>query len=183
VDGLPWDYLSPAGRPQGIAGDWRVEFIEGGPALPGPSDVRALTSWTEWPGDREALRAFSGTARYAITFDRPAGDAEAWALDLGRVCHSARVRLNGQDLGTLCARPFRLPLPDALQEKGNRLEIEVTNLMANRLADLDRRKAPWRRFFFVNIEYKPFDASGWEPLPSGLLGPVRLVPLRRGIDL
>jgi hypothetical protein len=51
--------------------------------------------------------------------------------------------------------------------------------MANRLADLDRRKVAWRKFFFVNIEYKPFDASGWTPLPSGLLGPVSLAPLTR----
>jgi len=43
---------------------------------------------------------------------------------------------------------------------------------------MDRRKEPWRKFFFVNIAYKPFDASGWEPLDSGLLGPVRLVPLK-----
>ncbi len=182
ADGPAWEYLSPAGPPRALAGGWRVEFVEGGPALPRPADVRALTDWTEWPGDAEALRAFSGTARYTITFDRPAGDADAWALDLGRVCHSARVRLNGQDLGTLYARPFRLRLPDALPEKGNRLEVDVTNLMANRLSDLDRRQVPWRKFFFVNIEYKPFDAAGWEPLPSGLLGPVRLVPLRRRPD-
>ncbi len=51
--------------------------------------------------------------------------------------------------------------------------------MANRLTDLDRRKVAWRKFFLVNIQYQPFDASDWEPLPSGLLGPVQLVPLRR----
>ena len=28
--------------------------------------------------------------------------------------------------------------------------------------------------------YQPFDASGWPLEPSGLLGPIRLVPLRRG---
>jgi hypothetical protein len=90
------------------------------------------------------------------------------------------VRLNGGEIGTLLARPFRLILPAALlRGTGNVLEIEVTNLMANRLADLDRRRVEWRRFFFVNIDYKPFDASNWEPLPSGLLGPVQLVPLRR----
>jgi hypothetical protein len=51
--------------------------------------------------------------------------------------------------------------------------------MANRLADLDRRGADWQKFFFVNIQYKPFSAKNWEPLPSGLCGPVRLVPLER----
>jgi hypothetical protein len=30
----------------------------------------------------------------------------------------------------------------------------------------------------VNINYQPFDASGWALMPSGLLGPVTLTPLR-----
>ncbi|CAA9217154.1 MAG: GH106 [uncultured Chloroflexia bacterium] len=70
-------------------------------------------------------------------------------------------------------------LPHALVDGENQLEIDVTNVMANRLADLDRRKVPWRKFFLVNIQYQPFDASDWEPLPSGLLGPVQLVALGR----
>ena len=55
--------------------------------------------------------------------------------------------------------------------------IEVTHLAANRIADLDRRKVPWKRFHeinFVNIDYKDFDASAWPALDSGLLGPVSL---------
>ena len=88
-----------------------------------------------------------------------------------------RVKLDGQDLGTLYARPFRIVLPGPLGEGEHHLEIEATNLMANRLADLDRRKVPWRKFFFVDIQYQAFDAAGWEPLSSGLLGPVQLLPL------
>jgi hypothetical protein len=30
----------------------------------------------------------------------------------------------------------------------------------------------------VNINYQPFDASGWSIAPSGLLGPVKLVPMK-----
>lgn len=177
--GPAWQYLAPAGQPEPIAGTWHVEFIAGGPTLPRPTEVAALTSWTEWAGDSEALRSFAGTARYTIWFEKP-GAGEHWALELGTVCHSARVKLNGQDLGAIYARPYRMVLPDGTVTEGrNRLEIEVTNLMANRLADLDRRKIAWRRFFFVNIAYQPFDAAGWEPLPSGLLGPVHLVPLGR----
>jgi hypothetical protein len=178
MEGTPWPYHTPAGAPVTIEGNWRVEFVAGGPALPAPARIATLTSWTTWAGDTEALRDFSGTARYTITFDRPAAPAEAWALDLGDVRHSARIRLNGEDLGTLYARPWRLILPHALRDRGNELEIEVTNLMANRLAALDRRKIDWRKFYFVNIDYRPFDASAWDPLPSGLLGPVRLIPQR-----
>lgn len=179
VEGEPWPYLAPAGEGVTLAGEWQVQFVAGGPTLPSPARVTGLTSWTSWADDAEARRGFSGTARYTIRFDRPAAAAEAWVLDLGDVRHSARVRLNGEELGTLYARPWRLSLSQPLRERSNELEIEVTNLMANRLAALDRQKVDWRKFYFVNIDYRPFDASGWEPLPSGLLGPVRLVPMRK----
>jgi hypothetical protein len=179
TDEPPGLYLAPAGSPHVIEGAWRVEFIAGGPASPAATTIERLTSWTEWPGDQEALRAFSGTARYTIAFEKPAASADAWRLDLGAVCSSAHVTLNGQPLGTCYARPFRVLLTEGLRDGWNELEIEVTNLMANRLAELDRRGEEWRRFFFVNIQYKPFDAAGWEPLPSGLLGPVQLTPLRQ----
>ena len=56
----------------------------------------------------------------------------------------------------------------------NTLRINVRNLMANRIIGLDRSKTQWRKFFFVNIDYESFDASDWQPLPSGLLGPVSI---------
>ena len=71
--------------------------------------------------------------------------------------------------------------PNDVRPKGNVLEIEVTNLAANRIRDLDRRGAEWKIFEdinFVNRQYEPFDATKWPVVPSGLLGPVRLVRLR-----
>ena len=59
---------------------------------------------------------------------------------------------------------------------------EVTNLAANRIADLDRRGVGWKAYHeinFVNKDYKPFDASGWPLRDSGLIGPVTLRPVRR----
>ena len=73
-----------------------------------------------------------------------------------------------------------IEIGDFLNEGENVLEIEVVNLPANRIADMDRRKVPWRLFHdinFVNMHYEPFDASDWPPVTSGLLGPVRLVPI------
>ena len=64
----------------------------------------------------------------------------------------------------------------------NVLEIEVTNVAANRIRDMDRRGVEWkimREINFVNIRYQPFDASAWPIELSGLLGPVELVPMRR----
>lgn len=178
VEGPRWSYLAAAGQRCPIVGEWRVEFIAGGPALPEPATIHELSSWTKWPTENELLRSFAGTARYTISFAKPAGSAEMWALHLGTIGYSARVTLNGQDLGTCYASPFRVLLPPELLADQNQLAIEVTNLMANRLAALDRQGQPWRKFFFVNIHYQHFDASAWEPLPSGLLGPVALVPLR-----
>jgi hypothetical protein len=175
VQGEAWRYLEPTGEAVTLEGEWRVEFVDGGPALPAAYATRELGSWTGRGGDAEA---FAGTARYTLTFDVPAGGGE-YLLDLGRVAESAKVTLNGQELGTVFARPFALPVPaGALRASGNVLEVEVTNLSANRIRDLDRRGVEWRIFHdinFVNIDYRPFDASGWEVRESGLVGPVRLV--------
>jgi hypothetical protein len=176
VTGAPWPYLRPVGAPVELRGNWSVTFFAGGPTLPAPFRTDTLVSWTE-RGDEEARR-FAGTARYSIRFDAP-GEASSYLLDLGRVAESARVRLNGQELGVLFARPFMVET-GPLRRTGNELEIEVTNLSANRIRDWDVRHVPWKVFQdinFVGIDYKPFDASGWPLRPSGLLGPVRLEPL------
>jgi hypothetical protein len=165
-----------------IQGPWEVEFLDGGPEIPGPATFNTLKSWTE---SGQAAGQFSGTARYRTSFDAPAGD---YLLDLGEVAETCRVTLNDIALGTSFFPPHHFDLAcmpkgreGVLKESGNLLEVEVTNLAANRIADLDRRGVNWKAFHeinFVNIDYKPFDASDWPPLPSGLLGPVRLVPLR-----
>ena len=181
VTASAWPAWKRAGQPTPIAGTWQVTFLDGGPDLPAPFETETLDSWTTLGGD-EAQR-FAGTARYAIAFDVPASGADAWRLELGRVAESARVRLNGQDLGVLFAPPFHVQLPERLLEAtGNTLEVEVTNLAANRIRDLDRRGVEWKRFHninFVNTGYKEFDASEWPVRDSGLLGPVRLAPLSR----
>lgn len=159
-------------------GPWRVGFVDGGPALPAARSLDRLSSWTAWTGDTDALRAFAGTARYTTRLEKPTAAADGWRLSLGEVRHSARVRLDGRELATLVARPFDVELPpDAFRAGGNTLEIEVTNLLANRIADMERRGIAWRNYMFFDIRFQEFDASGWEPLASGLLGPVQLVPM------
>ena len=177
VEGPAWTYLEP-GTPQVLDGTWTVAFIDGGPELPADYSATQLTSWTAQGGEAER---FAGTARYRLTFEAPAAHPDAWTLDLGRVRESAHVYLNGEDLGRAWAHPFTLPVGDALQPGENVLEVEVTNLMANRIADLDRRGVEWKTFYdinFVGIDYQPFDAANWPPMPSGLLGPVALIPER-----
>ena len=175
--GTKWRYVKPVAEGTQLPGEWSVEFIKGGPVLPGPARMRALSSWTSLD-DAEAKR-FAGTARYRVEFDAPARTADAWQLDLGDVRETARVTLNGKRLATMWSLPFSVRL-DGLKARGNVLEVEVTNLPANRIRDLDVRKVPWkimREINIVTVKYRPFDAAAWEVEPSGLLGPVTLVPL------
>ncbi|MFM8618157.1 MAG: glycosyl hydrolase [Opitutaceae bacterium] len=175
----PWPVTETAGAAVPLAGEWRVEFIHGGPELPPPLQTTTLKSWTEFGG--ETAQRFGGTARYTLEFDAPTGVADDWRLELGDVRESARVVVNGKNAGTAWSVPFRLNVGPLLRPGRNRIEIEVTNLAANRIRDLDRRKVDWkvmREINFVNINYKPFDAAGWPVTPSGLLGPVTLTPLR-----
>jgi hypothetical protein len=178
-DNVPdWPYWQSAGHPVDLGGEWQIEFIAGGPELPPALKTTRLASWTELGGD--AAQRFAGTARYSIRFDAPPGAADRWLLDLGEICQSARVRLNGRDYGVLIQPPFRITV-DRLQDSNNLLEIEVTNVSANRIRDLDRRGVIWKNFHdtnFVSIDYNTFDASQWPLVQSGLLGPVSLKAMK-----
>jgi hypothetical protein len=179
VDGPAWPIRKPSGNPITISGTWRVHFLEGGPVPPKDFTTSELRCWTRL-GDKEAER-FAGAARYTITVNLPDTNADGWFLDLGDVRESARVWVNGQPAGVLVAHPFRVDLTGLLTAGSNELEIEVTNLSANRIRDLDQRGVDWKKFHDINLVnqmYKPFDASGWELKPSGLLGPVTLIPYR-----
>ncbi|HYC70675.1 MAG TPA: glycosyl hydrolase [Opitutaceae bacterium] len=179
-----WAYRRPAGPAQPLAGEWSVEFLSGGPTLPARLTVPALRSWTEFGS--EDLKAYAGTARYTLNFPRPAGDAAAWQLDLGAIADSARVTLNGREIAALIAPPWQVALPASDLREQNELAITVTNLAANRIADLDRRGVPWKKFYNVNMPARRpenrdanglFSAAKWTPRASGLLGPVTLTPL------
>jgi hypothetical protein len=183
VEAKPWRYTKPAGEPVAVNGSWKVQFTDGGPALPTAYQANELASWTN-RDDAEAQR-FAGTARYSIEFDHAAGTADDWLLDLGQVCEGARVRVNGRDLGTLFCQPFRVAVGEYLRPGKNTLDIEVTNLAANRVRDLDRRKVNWKYFYDANLASHPdsrqrgvLDASNWPLRDSGLLGPVTLTPVK-----
>jgi hypothetical protein len=174
ISGPVWRDWQTSGRPLAITGNWNVKFITGGPVLPAGRTTTNLVSWTTF-GDTNA-QAFAGTAQYEITFDAPDSAGKNYFLDLGDVRQSARVWLNGKDYGTLITPPFDAVV-DNLKPAGNKLEVEVTNVSANRIRDLDRRGVQWKIFKDINIvneDYHPFNAADWPLTDSGLLGPVTL---------
>ncbi len=186
LSGPDWIYYRTTSEAQPIAGTWTVNFIKGGPELPAEAKIDTLESWTKFAG--EAGKAFSGTAKYAITFAKPQATGDAYRLDLGRVADSCRVSLNGEELGTLIAPPFQIDIPANKLKDQNTLEVFVSNLMANRIADMDRRGVQWKKFYNANVAARDaanrgrdgyFTAANWAPRDSGLIGPVTITPLEK----
>ena len=148
-------------------------------------DISKLISWTAFGGDE--VKDFSGTASYKISFSKPSGKADAWLLNLGRVAESARVILNGKEIATLIGPDFQVIIGMKQLKKNNNLEIRVSNLMANRIAYMDRNKIEWKKFYNINMAARLrqntkdgiFDASSWQPQESGLIGPVTITPVRK----
>ena len=185
--GPTYAYYQPAGPAQPIAGTWDVRFVSGGPTLPAPLKATQLDSWTKLAG--EAGQKFSGTATYSITFAQPSGAAQGYLLDLGRVAQSARVQLNGQNLGTLIGPAYQIYIPKNQLKASNTLTVSVSNGMANRIIDMDRTGQEWKKFYNVNMAARLkenrgddglFTAAKWTPVESGLLGPVTLAPVQVG---
>lgn len=145
---------------------WTVCFD---PAWGGPQKVSfaALQDWSKHPND--SIRYYSGTAVYTTRFEfHP--EQQNYFLDLGDVKNMAKVYLNGQDLGIVWTTPWKVDLAQALQEGTNELRIEVTNLWPNRLIGDERN--PEHRYTYTTFKHYTADSP---LLPSGLLGPVRIL--------
>lgn len=173
-----WPYTTNPEKGIRVVGPWKVTFTEGGPVLPRGYELPDTRPWTA-SGDSNAVH-FSGSAVYAATFQLPEKPESDYLLDLGELYESARVTINGKEAGIVWSLPFQLRIGEYLKPGENTLEIEVANLMANRIRWMDQQKKDWKKFReinFVNINYKPFNASRWEPMVSGLAGPVTLTPL------
>ena len=181
-EGEPYNFYKPAGDSEELTGSWTVTFTKGGPELPGPKTVEKLGSWTYYG---KAYEIFSGSAEY-VTELKPFQGADAYSLDLGEVCESAAVYLNGEYLTTLFKKPFAVVLSKEQAAKGGELKVVVSNLMENRISWMDRNEMPWRIFYNANIAARTnsrgadgyFSAAMWDIEPSGLIGPVTVTPLK-----
>lgn len=175
-----WNYYSEQPYSLSLVHGWNLRFVSSEPAIDGTFAIDRPVSWTTLPFPD--MQRNSGTGLYSLTLILPEIHADEWILDLGDVRESARVRINGHEVGVAWAAPFRLFVGKYLHTGKNLIEVEVTNLTANRIADYDRRGVNWRIFKeinFVDLNYKKTTYGHWAPLPSGLNGEVKLLPMGR----
>ncbi|MBI4165953.1 MAG: hypothetical protein HY508_09500 [Acidobacteria bacterium] len=158
-------------KPVLLDGPWSLRL--GGAS---PVSLSNLRSWNELGEGK----SFSGWGTYEIEFDFAGSDKDfEWVLDLGRVHETAEAELNGVALGAAWKGTRRLECGDALKVGKNRLIVRVANLWIHHMksvpaADLSTLSETygirWGRYGELEATELP---------PSGLVGPVRLVPLKR----
>ncbi|MFH1742497.1 MAG: glycosyl hydrolase [bacterium] len=159
----------------------RVTISEGEHGLIEPVRIRCapaespLGSWTE-----QNLDWYSGRAIYTTEFDLDDDYKQEnirLQLDLGKVCYCAEIWLNDELVGTRVWPPYRVDITDHAKPGPNKLDIVVANLIANRMRwdifDDAKTNLIGRRWHDSSIR-----RDRW-CLQSGLLGPVRIIPLRK----
>ena len=87
-------------------------------------------------------------------------------LDLGRVCDAAEVVVNGRRFEPLLVPPFTVDVTDCLRVGENEIKVTVTSTLYNQLVGYGRVGGrDWKHF-----------RGRKELAPTGLIGPVTLVP-------
>jgi hypothetical protein len=180
---------------QELTGAWEVTFD---PAWfypdNGTGGKMTFSALSDWGAHADpAIKHYSGIATYRKTFVWSPSDLRPQTsvlLSLGVVKNVARVRLNGKDLGTVWTAPWQIEISSAVKPGANVLEIEVANLWPNRLigdATLpkEQRRTVTNVRTFDTQETASYgckkcgtrkkDGKPADLLPSGLLGPVRII--------
>jgi hypothetical protein len=160
-----------AGGDDSLNKDWAVSF-EPSRGAPETAQFDQLISWSE--SADMGVKYFSGSATYSKTIEVPASafssGAHLW-LDLGDVENIAEVAVNGKYQGIVWKAPFRIDVTQALVPGSNQIVVQVTNLWVNRMIG---DQQPWALKKYAFADFTPYKADT-PVLPSGLLGPVRLL--------
>ena len=160
-----------------LQGPWTLSFVEESPKVGKTYPLDKLQTWETLD---DQTKVTMGTGVYTTRFKlskKQLGDGRWW-IDLGDVRESARVYINGTFIGCAWSVPFMLDTKGMLKAGDNELRIEVTNLPANRIAELDRQGVKWRKMEEINvvdINYKKTLYDQWDLVPSGLNSDVKLV--------
>lgn len=175
-----------------LSQDWTIAF-------PGarPQAMKQLRSWT----DDESTRYFSGEAVYTKEVRLDAGQLQGRrvVLDFGAgtpldtapkvpagmramlespVREAAQVFVNGKRAGAVWRPPYSVDVTNLLTAGSNRIEVRVANLALNVRAG---QTLPDYRLLNVRYgeRFKPQDTELVKPMPSGMLGPVKLMAEQR----
>ena len=153
-----------------VEGSWNLAF-QPNRGAPARATFDRLASWTE--SADHGVKYFSGIATYTKTIqvapDWLTPGAEVW-LDLGDVRNIAEVAVNGKPVAAAWRKPFRVNLTGALKAGANTLEVKVANVWVNRIIG-DQQPGATK---ITTVQSYRADSP---LLPSGLLGPVRLVSI------
>lgn len=164
-----------------LTGPWNLAFTPGWGA-PETAVFDKLIPWNEHSD--QGIRHYSGAATYRKSFDLTEAQAKGLVrLELGEVHEIAEVRINGKPMGVIWTDPWTVELTGEVKAGKNELEIDVANLWVNRLI-ADAALSDDKRLTGTNALRRDDSAKrphlrGYSPkeplLPSGLVGPVRLV--------
>lgn len=156
---------------QTVTSTWQVHFNQknGGTA---DEEFPELVSWTR--KENPIVKYFSGTAIYKTTVTIDSTQLATSArifIDLGVVKNIADLSINGTPACVLWKAPFRTAdIKPLLKEGDNLLEIKITNVWRNRMIG-DVQPGEKHPVTAIRRFYKSTDKL----LPSGLLGPVRII--------
>jgi hypothetical protein len=188
-----WEGLAPIPRvpasvpPVDLSTGWTVRFGTNG----APVTMDSLASWTTLKDEVN----FSGVATYEKTFTVPKEMAGlSLSLDFGTakpnqdeghgiraaldapIREAAIVYINGQRAGSIWCPPYTLDVAGRLKAGENQIRIEVANLAVNYMANIPLPNYDYRGLTRkYGNRFQPQNLDEIRPLPSGLLGPVRLV--------
>lgn len=174
---------------------WTVQF---NPAF-GLDQTLTFNELVDWKDhELEAVRHYSGTAVYSTTFGMSKMPSDrVIELYLGTVEVAATVTLNDKTVGTVWKKPYRLDITDYLVDGENTLSVKVANLWSNRLIGDEQypdKAGVWRQRtmpeWYTNNDPQPeterfsfcayhFYEKGDPLLPSGLLGPVKIMASKK----
>jgi len=144
-----------------INGNWELECI---PRIDGTIIKKTLNQLYDLSSFQD-LRYFSGTSIYRRSIELK--DSNFSSLDIGSVYDLAEVFLNGKSLGIDWYGNNSFSIKDYLVAGKNELEIKVINTLFNYC--LSQKDNPEINYW---LERSKEDLT---PLPSGLIGPVKLV--------
>ena len=134
-----------------LDGPWTLSFMEEAPKV---TETFTLDHPQTWESLSDETKVTMGTGVYETTITLKKKDlrrAFKWEIDLGDVRESARVYINGEYIGCAWSVPFVLDCMLALKAGKNTIRIEVTNLPANRISELDRKGVKWRKMEEINV--------------------------------